>query len=76
MDFTQVLAVTGIVASNLATVIALHFQLDRKIEVNRAQQEQRMQESRKETNAILQSIQAEIKDFHGKLCAIEERTRK
>ena len=28
------------------------------------------------TNAILQAIQQEMKDFHGRLCAIEERNKK
>lgn len=28
---------------------------------------------REETRAFQQAIQAEIKDFHGRLCAIEER---
>lgn len=27
-------------------------------------------------NGNIQAIQAEIKDFHGRLCAIEERTKK
>lgn len=27
-------------------------------------------------NSNVQAIQAEIKDFHGRLCAIEERNRK
>ncbi len=42
----------------------------------------KMQEHRKETNEILIGIredmkqfQAEIKDFHGRLCAIEERNK-
>lgn len=28
------------------------------------------------TTAILTAIQAEMKDFHGRLCAIEERNKK
>ena len=30
----------------------------------------------RQVHSILQSIQAEIKDFHGRLCAIEERNKK
>lgn len=33
-------------------------------------------EERAQTNAILNGIQQEIKDFHGRLCAIEERNKK
>jgi hypothetical protein len=28
------------------------------------------------TSRILESIQSEMKDFHGRLCAIEERNKK
>lgn len=53
MDWTQILTVFAVIATNLGTVIALYIQTDKKID----------------------AIQAEIKDFHGRLCAIEERNR-
>jgi hypothetical protein len=28
------------------------------------------------TNAVINAMQAEMKDFHGRLCAIEERGKK
>jgi hypothetical protein len=62
MDWTQVLTVFAIIATNLGTIIALHIQLDKKID-----------ENRKETNQIVESIRLDIKEFHGRLCAIEER---
>mgnify|MGYP001564130165 CR=1 FL=1 len=31
---------------------------------------------RRETNAILREMKEEMKDFHGRLCSIEERNRK
>lgn len=65
MDWTQVLTIFAIVATNLGTIIALYIQLDTKLE-----------NGRKETFCILQAIQQEMKDFHGRLCAIEERNRK
>lgn len=65
MDWTQVLTVFAVIATNLGTIIALYMQLDRKLD-----------ENRKETNDILRGIQEEIKDFHGRLCAIEERNKK
>ncbi len=65
MDWTQVLTVFAVIATNLGTIIALYIQLDKKID-----------ENRKDTTAILLSIQSEIKEFHGRLCAIEERNKK
>lgn len=65
MDWTQVLTVFAVIATNLGTIIALYCQMDRKLD-----------EHRKETTAILMGIQQEIKDFHGRLCAIEERNKK
>jgi hypothetical protein len=64
MDWTQVLTVFAVIATNLGTIIALYVHMDKKLD-----------EHRKETNAILLSIQQEMKDFHGRLCAIEERYR-
>jgi uncharacterized membrane-anchored protein YhcB (DUF1043 family) len=34
-----------------------------------------MESHRKETHALLLAIQEEMKDFHGRLCAIEERRK-
>lgn len=57
MDWTQVIAVFAVVATNLGTVIILYCHLDNK------------------TQTFLQAIQQEMKDFHGRLCAIEERNK-
>ena len=65
MDYTQVLTVFAVIATNLGTIIALYCQMDRKLD-----------EHRKDTTAILMSIQQEIKDFHARLCSIEERNKK
>ena len=34
-----------------------------------------IEENKRESNQILMSIQQEIKDFHGRLCAIEEKIK-
>jgi len=47
MDWTQVLTVFAVIATNLGTVIILYVQLDKKID-----------ENRRETNDILKGIQA------------------
>ena len=65
MEWKEVLTVFAVIATNLGTVLALFFQLDKK-----------MEESRRETNSILLGISQEMKDFHGRLCAIEERNKK
>ena len=72
MDITQVVTIMLVMATNLGTVIALYLHNDKKID-----------ENRKETNDILKGIRLDInqfhegmRDFHGKLCAIEERGRK
>jgi hypothetical protein len=64
MDWTQILTVFAVIATNLGTVITLYCQLDKKLD-----------EHRRETTQILLGIQQEMKDFHGRLCAIEERNK-
>lgn len=69
MDWTQVLTILGgnmalfMWATRQARTDFLH--LDRKLE-----------ENRKETQQIVRAIQIEVKDFHDRLCAIEERNKK
>lgn len=64
MGIVEVITVFAIVATNLVTVIALYINSDKNL-----------LESRKETNDILKGIQTEMKDFHDRLCAIEERRK-
>lgn len=35
----------------------------------------KIDQNKSETNALIVSIKEEMKDFHGRLCAIEERSR-
>lgn len=65
MAWNEILTVFAVIATNLGTVIALYIQTDKKID-----------EHRRETTQILIGIQQEMKDFHGRLCAIEERNKK
>lgn len=62
LDWTQVLTVFAIVATNVVTVVTLYLHTDSKIESNR-----------RETNDILRGIQDEMKDFHSRLMKIEEQ---
>lgn len=69
MDWTQVLTIVGanliLILGMVGTYIALYLHTDKKIENNR-----------KEANEILKSIADEMKDFHGRLCAIEENRKR
>jgi hypothetical protein len=67
MNWDQILTVFAVIATNLGTVLALYMQLDRKLDENRYALDKKLDENRKETNAILSGIQAEMKDFHGRL---------
>lgn len=58
----MIIAVFGVIITNLGTVIALYINLDKKLD-----------ENRKETNEILNGIRQEIKDFHKKLLEIYAR---
>lgn len=63
--FTIVAAIFGLLLGNAALIIPLFLW-------NRS-------ESRSDSRmmlAMIESIQTEMKDFHGRLCAIEERNRK
>lgn len=60
LDWTQVLTVFAIVATNMVTVITLYLHTDSKIEANR-----------RETGDLLKSIHEEMKDFHSRLVKIE-----
>lgn len=37
--------------------------------------DRKLEENRKETNQIVKAIQEEVKDFHKRLCDIEERRK-
>ena len=62
MDWTQVLA---IILGNVALIIPLFFW-------NRSE----ANSDRRDMMNLIRGIQEEMKDFHGRLCAIEERNRK
>lgn len=65
MDWTQVL---GIVLGNAAFIIPLFLW-------NRAEARADYRHLEASVNAQLTGIREEMKDFHGRLCAIEERNK-
>jgi predicted nuclease with TOPRIM domain len=80
MDWTQVLTILGgntalfMWATRQARTDFLH--LDRKLEENRKEAQNIIKENQKETQQIVRAIQTEVKDFHDRLCSIEERNKK
>jgi hypothetical protein len=68
MDMIQVLTVIGVAIANIGTTITLFMWATNHSTTT-------LEEHRKETNRLIEAIQAEMKDFHGRLCIIEERNR-
>lgn len=75
MDWTQFLLLiatfVGLFAWNRAESRADSRHMDTKIEASRAETRAMLEASNIETRSILQAIHDEMKDFHGRLCAIE-----
>lgn len=65
MGWEQALLVGGMFAANIITVVMLYIHSDSKMETHH-----------KENRELIKAIYDEMKDFHGRLCAIEERNRK
>ena len=61
-----------VIATILGVNIPMHLHLDTKLEENRKETNIIITEIRQDIGAIHQ----EMKDFHGRLCAIEEKNRK
>ena len=55
----------------LGSTIPLYIHTDSKIEKSN----EKMQEIAQRMDATLQGIREDIRDFHGRLCAIEERNK-
>lgn len=76
MDWTQVLTIAG-------TNIALFLFATRQARTDYLHLDRKLEENRKETTQIVKAIQDEVraihdesKDFHNRLCRIEERRDK
>lgn len=69
MDWTQVFT---IIAGNLG----IFFWLRSESSADRRQMQQEASADRKDILQLIREIKDEMKDFHGRLCAIEERNKK
>lgn len=65
MDWTQVLTIAG-------TNIAMFMFATRQARTDFLHLDRKLEENRKETTMIVKAIQEEVKDFHNRLCAIQE----
>lgn len=68
MDLAQVLTLIGIAIANIGTTITLFLWAT-------SHAEESIREQREATQCLLKAIHDEMRDFHGRLCAIEERYR-
>jgi len=68
MDWTQVLTILG---GNMA----LFMWATRQARSDFLHLDKKLDENRKEANQIIKAIQAEVRDFHNRLCKIEMSKR-
>ena len=64
-DWIPAVELLVVLVTILGSTIPLYLHTDSK-----------MEERDKRTEAILEGIRQDMKDFHGRLCAIEERNKK
>ena len=80
LDWPLVLTIVGsnfaLVLMGLGATITLFLWARTEAREDRKNDQERWETHRNEMMHILKAIQDESKEFHGKLCAIEERNRK
>ncbi len=76
MNTDMIVSLVIIMITTLAATVPLYVYTAGQTATQLKSVNDRMDDHRRETTQILLSIQAEMKDFHGRLCAIEERGRK
>lgn len=73
MDWTQVLTIIG---SNIAFTLTLWLWSRSESRADIRAVNALVEAIRADTKAFQEAVRVEMKDFHGRLCAIEERNRK
>lgn len=83
IDWTILIAIASVIVMNLVTIITLYIHLDNKTENRIAKIDDHIYQMKKSTDNLVEVIrkdmrefQESMKDFHGRLCAIEERNKK
>ncbi len=59
----------------LGSTIPLYIHTDSKLEAAISRSDQKLENSLNKIDLTLQSIKDEMRDFHGRLCAIEEKNK-
>ena len=75
-EYTAIITIIGVFIANAALILPLWLWNRSESRSDIRNIDSKIESNRQETNAILQAIRDDIKDFHGRLCAIEERNRK
>jgi cell division protein FtsB len=73
MDWLQVVS---LILGNTALILPLWLWSRSESRSDMRHMDAKLEAALQMMNGNVQAIQAEIKDFHGRLCAIEERNRK
>ena len=60
----------------LGSTIPLYIHTDNKLSDAMVRSDQKLEASMSKIDATLQAIREDMRDFHGRLCAIEERNKK
>ncbi len=76
MDSTTIISMAVFIFTNIGTIIAMFLWLRTESNADRREFNASLLEFRSETNSLITAIREDIKDFHGRLCAIEERNKK
>jgi hypothetical protein len=75
MDMIQVLTLIGVAIANIGTTITLFLWSTNRAEENRKEGNHLIQCIRDDMKDFQNKYLQETKDFHGRLCAIEERNK-
>lgn len=68
--------IAALILGNLAIILPLWLWSRAESRSDMRAMDAKLEAALQTMNANVQAIQAEMKDFHGRLCAIEERNRK
>lgn len=74
MHWDQILTVFAVIATNLGTFLTL-INLYKKLHESRKEKKIILDAMRKDSQTFQKVISDQIKDFHGRLCSIEEKRK-
>lgn len=75
INWIPVIELAVLAMTTLGTTVTLFMHSDSKFDRFTERMDQKLDENRKETYAMLNGIREEMRDFHSRLCLIEERRK-